>query len=559
MSTKLGLTQAKKILMNAQIDKLKQQAQILLNKQKFGQAKTLYAQICEIDSQDAQAWFVLGAINGHLREADEAIVCCRQAIAIQPEFPVAYYNLSLALKDKGDIEGAIENCCQALMQQPAYVEAHNSLGSLFTATHRYEEAAESFRKVLSLSPRFALAHVNLGNVLLAIQSFDEAIRSYHAAIGIQPNLAEAHDALGVALYEQGKPAKAVDCHQMAIRINPNFVEAYVNLGVVLVSMGALKPALTHLRTAIRLRPDSLIITRVGHAHYTLGKALVDLEKYDEAIECYLQALALEPDVADTYIHLGVAYLDSGRRDAAREAFQQARRIKPDSGPATYYLSSLGETLESRAEAAAFIADIFDQYAPTYDGHMNGGLQCKVPEMIERDVRAALGPRLAELDVLDLGCGTGKCGMLFHDLLGRMVGIDLSPKMVEQARQRGVYAEVYTGDLMQFLRELSGCFDLILSADVFVYIADLDPVFCEVSRVLRPGGLFAFSLEEGERKVPTLMASGRIVHSKEYMRDIAAAHGLIEVSVVDEELRINTHGFIAVLRKPCHTGSQVHAS
>lgn len=538
--------------MNSQLDKLKQQAQALLNKQQIGQAKELYVQICEIDTQDAHTWFVLGAINGLLGEVDEAITCCRQAIAIQPEFPVAFYNLSMALKDKGDFEGAVETCCHALQLEPAYVEAHHSLAVLFTTLQRYEEAVASFRKVLLLSPRFALAHVNLGNVLSVLQKYDEAIQNYRKAIEIQPSLAEAHDAMGAAFYQQGAFAKAVKCYQMAIKFNPNYVGGYVNLGVALASMGALKKAVTHLRTAIKLQPGRLLITRGENAHYILGKTLVELEKFDDAIECYLQALTLEPDSADTYIHLGGAYLNAGRREEARESFLQARRIKPDSGAATYYLRSLGETLASPADAADFIANVFDQYAPFFDKHMAGGLQCKIPEMLDRDIRAALGGSLMQLDILDLGCGTGKCGELLHDRASKLVGIDLSPKMVEQTRQRGVYTEVHTGDIVQFLHEFSGSIDLALAADVFIYITDLSPIFCDLSRILRPGGLFAFSLEAGDSKTPTIKASGRIVHSLEYVRGIATANGLSEISVVAAELRIKVRGFIIVLRKPCAT-------
>ncbi len=491
---------------------------------------------------------MLGAINGHLGLVDEAIASCRQAIAIQPNFPAAYYNLSLALKDKGDLEGAVESCRQAIRLRPAYVEAHHTLGALLASLHRYDQAAIGFRKALSLSPSFVAAHVNLGNVLAVLKKYDEAIRSYREAIALQPDLAEAHDALGAAYFYLGKSAEAVQCHQMAIKINPNFVTAYVNQGAALVNMGALQEAVTILRIALQLQPDSLIITQVAHAHYTLGKALVDLGKYDEAIACYAQALKLGQETAETYIHLGGAYLNAGRRDEARENFRQALNLDPDSGEAAYYLASLGDAVESNESVATFVANIFEQYAPFFDQHMAGALQCKIPEIINSDVRAALGGEPSRLDILDLGCGTGICGMLLHDLAGKLVGIDLSPKMVEQTRQRGIYTEVYTGELVSFLRGSSGNFDLVLAADVFVYIADLASIFAEVSRLLRPDGLFAFSLEAGESKVPTPMASGRIVHSLEYMRDLAAAHGLAEVSVVIEELRVKVRGFIVVLRK-----------
>ena len=495
--------------MNKRTDKLKRQAQSLLTKQQFGEAKTLYSRICAIDHQDAKSWFVLGAINGRLGMVDEVIVCCRKAIGLQEDFPAAYYNLSLALQDKGDLESAIENCRQALRLQPSYMEAYYSLGVQLASMNRFEDAAASFRKALALSPRFVVAHFKLGNALSKLQKFDEAIQAYQAAITLQPHLAEAQHALGSAFYNLGRVAEAEKCYQAAIEINPNLVQAYSDL----------------------------------------GNTSISLEKYDQAIACYVQGIKLKPDEAGRYIQLGAAYLGAGRRDEAKEIFEQALRIDPNSGEAAYHLISLGEDLGSdlRTAASSFIADVFEQYAPFFDKHMACGVQCKIPEMLNLNVSISLGSGTDQLDILDLGCGTGLCGMLFHDRANRLVGIDLSPKMVAQALQRGVYDEVHVGDIVPFLRELSDNFDLVIAADVFIYIADLEPIFCEVSRLLRPDGLFAFSLETGKNRVPTPTAQLRILHSLEYMKDLAAAHGLSEVSVIAEDIRVGVRGFIVVLR------------
>ena len=105
-------------------------------------------------------------------------------------------------------------------------------------------------------------------------------------------------------------------------------------------------------------------------------------------------------------------------------------------------------------------------------------------------------------MLDLGCGTGLAGMAFRPLVRRLTGIDLSPAMVARARAKQVYDRLDTDDLVQFLaaeQSNGGVYDLVVAADVFVYLFDLAPVATAVAKVLRPDGLFAFTVENPRRR------------------------------------------------------------
>ena len=54
------------------------------------------------------------------------------------------------------------------------------------------------------------------------------------------------------------------------------------------------------------------------------------------------------------------------------------------------------------------------------------------------------------DVLDAGCGTGLCGPLLRTRAKRMTGVDLSPKMIEWAAERGIYDRLAAEELTTFL-------------------------------------------------------------------------------------------------------------
>jgi predicted TPR repeat methyltransferase len=135
----------------------------------------------------------------------------------------------------------------------------------------------------------------------------------------------------------------------------------------------------------------------------------------------------------------------------------------------------------------------------------------------------------------------------------MVGVDLVPQMVEASRRRGVYDEVVEAEIEPYLKSTDRTFDLIVAADVFIYIGDLAEIFSSAAaRVLRPGGLFAFSLEMQEEPGFRLRPSRRYTHNIDYVRELAAANGLAEVSSQRAPLRLEqareVMGWIVVLRK-----------
>ena len=105
-------------------------------------------------------------------------------------------------------------------------------------------------------------------------------------------------------------------------------------------------------------------------------------------------------------------------------------------------------------------------------------------------------------------------------------------MLEQASRRGIYRRLHLSEIVEWLDQASRdsmVFDLILSADVFIYIGDLKPVFAAVRPLLISGGLFVFSVEHLAHGSVELRSNGRYAHSVEYVREMARAyHFKIEI-------------------------------
>ncbi len=179
----------------------------------------------------------------------------------------------------------------------------------------------------------------------------------------------------------------------------------------------------------------------------------------------------------------------------------------------------------------------------------------MPEQIFEAVAAVrLGMDQKPIDILDLGCGTGLCGRLLKPIAGRLCGVDLSKGMIEKARERGIYDQLDIGELLDVLKRSPRSFDLIVAADVFIYVGDLAEVFEAVAACLRPGGLFIFSVEAGGGERYNLTGSvRRYTHSAPYLRRLASMCGFDEVSFAPVVVRMErgqiVPGYLPVLRLP----------
>jgi predicted TPR repeat methyltransferase len=144
------------------------------------------------------------------------------------------------------------------------------------------------------------------------------------------------------------------------------------------------------------------------------------------------------------------------------------------------------------------------------------------------------------------------GARFRPLARALTGVDISPGMLELARQRQIYDDLVCGELIEFLQTQAGAFDVALAADVFVYIGDLSGVFQEVRRTLRDGGVFGFSVEAGETQDFALRSTLRYAHSAAYLRKLSNHHGFVVETIAPKVLRQedgnDVVGHLAILRR-----------
>lgn len=298
------------------------------------------------------------------------------------------------------------------------------------------------------------------------------------------------------------------------------------------------------------RETALLYPGVAPAALGLGEALLAAGHLPTAIAEFQRALRLDPELDDARYGVGRAWLEAGEADKALEAFG-ALDADCVSGLAGMIARANAMKGQQRSDAG-YVRHLFDQFSADYDERMLGQLCYNVPLQLRRLANLVIQPPAKQI-ILDLGCGTGLSGAAFKDMATRLDGVDLSPCMIEKARQRGIYDALSVGDIETALSDTRDDYTLVLAADTLVYLGDLEKVFAGVVRALKDSGLFLFTVEAKEGEGFGLGPKRRWQHSESYIREEAAKAHMETCGFMQCDLRTEAGkpvaGYAAALQKP----------
>jgi predicted TPR repeat methyltransferase len=378
-----------------------------------------------------------------------------------------------------------------------------------------------------------------------------AEKLYRQVLKHRPRDANAHNLMGVLARQRGDHAAALRHIEQALALQPEAPVFLANHGGALAEAGRLADAVRSLRAALARRPeDPVSLRNLGQALCTLGDPAAALAPLDAAIR-------LLPDAPEPRLALAHARRDSGDADGAAQA-AQAALDRAGGQPqlaeqARFLLAALGRGTAPDRAPAGYVRDLFDQFAPRFDAELTGPLAYATPALLATLLaEAGIAPSKA-LRVLDLGCGTGLSGVALAPFARRLDGLDLSPRMLAEARRRGLYHALHEADLLDWLPAQVGRFGLIAAADVLNYLGDLAPALAAIAGALAPGGTAAFSVEAGAGKPFALGETMRYRHDPAHVAALAEAAGLRPLArraaTLRTEKSVPVAGELFVLSRP----------
>jgi predicted TPR repeat methyltransferase len=364
-----------------------------------------------------------------------------------------------------------------------------------------------------------------------------------------PDPIALHEA-GIEAYRAGNPGHAAALIAKAIAFNGAVPGFHYNLGIVLKALGRLDEAGASYERAIALKPDYV------DAHNNLGNVLKALGRRDQAKASFERALQYNPGNADTHYSLGMLCCGLGLRYEAEAHFRDCLAYDPDDSKGVrILLAHLGAGDMPERTSEAQLLGIYDVRSRFWDQERFYFGATLVADAFRRHVA---GARLA---VLDIGCGTGRAGEKVRDLSGRLDGVDISPAMLEKAKAKGVYDQLFLADLVAFMAGHKDSYDGILAAATLIHFGVLEMLFRSASTCLRDRGLFVFTFfptEETQSDCAVaanarLAQSGCFQHGVSYVERLAAETGF---AVLGLETVVHEHdqegnkisGSLAVLRR-----------
>ncbi len=561
-------------------DLMFQQALALHEQGRFDEAESLYRQILETAPRNPDVLNLLGLVAQAKGIHNEAVELFYKAVCEAPTHAPFYFNLALSLDLWDKPHEALDNYRKALKIDPGIKEAWNNIGTLCQKLGQAAEAETAYRRAAALDSEYAEPRVNLARMKKDLSELKALAKRFpHDALSLYfladehyrageydlaaeyatqasanaPTDAEIKILSGLICLAQENTAEARICFQKALALDPRSVPALVNLANLETAAGEYETAEKHYKRALELSPQNL------DAHINYADMLYRQKRLPEALEEYRTAVVIDPGIPEISNNLGVILKDIGEYEEALGLFFNAFNQRPETGE---FSVNIAETLTllhgQKPETAVKIAQNWHRQAPdnAFAGHICAALQGKLENEnnqiyveklfdnfadnyelvlqkldygVVRSLRNFTGP--VEGTLVDLGCGTGLAGLAYQAAGTRLVGVDISEKMLAQARKKGIYKELIKADIVSWLLQKPQA-DAFVAADVFNYIGRLESVIDAAAPVK-----LAFSTED-DHSVDTcrLTPSGRFAHNPEYVEKLLQKAGYHRIERQSSVLR-----------------------
>lgn len=585
----------------------------LQNLSRYEEAAAAYAEaaLSATHRPDALAGQALALCN--LKRYQEALELCQEALELAPDCVEALRGKAHALLRLQQVNEAYEVAARALELAPQWPLAHVTMGLVRMLQMHAPDAEKHFRKALELDADCAPAYTNLGFMLRRMNRLDEAVASLQEAVRLRPKDHGSLNTLALACIDLNRHNEAQHYLEQALELAPNNEGYLLNLAALLRNLGRLDEAVALSRRVLETNPDNLqamtnvsslllqagntrealeaaqlMVQRVPDAavgHYNLAVALLHvrrpfdgeaealkalelgmdapalhlalaqsrqmLQRYDGALEASERALALRED-SKSHFSKAMALKGLGRVDEAVYHFRKSVEFDPsDAQGASAFIASLLGSDAGTGLSEAYLRRLFNQYAGTYDSHLTQALKYRGPALLGQALEGHLAGREG-LRILDLGCGTGLCAPVLQQWARELVGVDISENMVRKARDLGLYHRLEWAEACAFLEAETEPYDCVAAGDVLVYIGELSRVFAGVAGVLTQGGVFVFTLEKQDAPGYSLGHKNRFRHSRDYVEQLAQAHGFACLELREDSVRSEEHtpvaSWVGVLRR-----------
>ncbi len=296
-------------------------------------------------------------------------------------------------------------------------------------------------------------------------------------------------------------------------------------------------------------------------NYQLGRSHFDRGNLQDAVMRFKFVIWLDPKYKDSWYYLGCSLLAEGKTKAARDAFAKDLKLRPKSEDTRYMLAiTTGKSFPKmelpKVIPLHLLVDQFNNLAPTFTNEQVGAYKYEGHIQLANAIRSAIAPGRMDHIILELGVGTGLCGPLLRDIAAHITGVDISAAMLSEAmtvtdeQGKKSYDALLKREAVEFMADgPDSSYDIVMAAGVVSFIGDLQPFFEQAARILKSGGILAFTADAFDgNSFQFDTETGRFGYSQYYLADLATRVGLTEFRCREASIYPESVGLLCVYRK-----------
>jgi len=415
---------------------------------------------------------------------------------------------------------------------------------------KYPEATLIYKKILKDNPNHVDANCMLGTLFAEIGETDSGLKFLLNADKLSTDTYLTKNNLGNVYKMIGEYEKAASYYQQAIHLAPDNIQAYNNLAIIFKRQSQLAPAIELYQKALSLNPQFL------EAHYNLGKLYSDKDDNVNAYACFQRVVDINPQYAPVHNLLGDYYRTQQQPEKANQHYHRCLDLlETDLYGVQLKLAHFEKGELPARSPDKLIMESYESKASNWDQDVNRAtMEFLGPQIIQSELDRLYPDtnRPNDLNIIDLGCGTGLCGEYLQPLASCLDGVDLSPHMLKIATAKKLYDNLHCKEILDFLQENDSSYDLITASGVIIFFGQLEKLHQLISDQLRQNGIFIYTTYVSKESDIDIRSNLHFSHSEKYLRKCAEQASL-KIEMLQEVIHEYDYGeaqkgFIVTLRK-----------
>ena len=231
------------------------------------------------------------------------------------------YAQGVAQLSRDDYARAVPYFEKAAETDPNYAEAWYQAGYCYGVLNKHNDALRASKQAAKLRPEWAPAFVNIGASSYALGQYKEAVDAYRQAIKLDDD-AETQYSLGLSYNKLGRTDEEILAYRRAITMKPDHANAIEKLGLALFKNRRFAESAIYFEQLKTYKPDAKTYNYIGESYFELNKT-------EESIEAFNNAVSYNPDLEKARYNLGRAYLKQGNREMAQVHYEILKNARSD--------------------------------------------------------------------------------------------------------------------------------------------------------------------------------------------------------------------------------------